>query len=140
MDDDQPVWQQCVDRAFARAIEVATKEAEPGDVRWTVTPESILDEVGLVCCPETLTYTRHLLCAIGTPNQPPVDVAAEEAISGMLKVLLADEHNLSDEAQERAKNIRRTWRVMREMFERHELRALLRSESRKFIREQEDGR
>jgi hypothetical protein len=141
MDDDQPVWQQCVNSAIARAVEAATKDAEPGNVRWTVTAESILDQCGLVCCPMTLHYTRHLLCVIGTPNQPPpIDIPREEAIDAMLKVLFANEHNLHDERQERTLNARRTWRVLKEILQRHELRALLIGEQRRFIREQHSRR
>jgi hypothetical protein len=133
-DDDQPVWQQCVDRAISRAVEAATKEAEASGDSRGFSVWDILDSAGLVASPDTVAYVRHMLAGIGAPNAPPIDMPPEEKISSMLKVLSVDADT------EEAKNTLRTWKVLREMNERNQLRSLLLNQARKFIRDQGDGR
>jgi hypothetical protein len=122
-------WQHCIDVAISRA---------KLDARL-LSAETLIDRAGLVICPETVTYTRHMLEAI-FPSGPILrddPIPIEERVGCLVKVIFACADELDDESKLRALNAQRTWRVLREMYERNDLRTLCGQEARRFVNEDE---
>jgi len=127
MTDEEKVeqWHHAIDRSISRAM----RSEQP------FTAETIIDDAGLLLCGETARYLRHVLNAI-CPSEPirrDDIIPIEERAECLVKVIFADVDKLPDEARDRALNAQRSLRVIRQLYERMQLRGLLAEETRRFI-------
>jgi hypothetical protein len=127
-DEEVERWHNAIDRSIWRAIR--SEQA--------FTAESIIDDAGLILCSETVHYLRHMLHAICPgPISRDDTIPVEEKCECLLKVLFADADQLDDERAQRVLDGQRTLRLLRECYERMQLRTVLAEETRRFIDEDE---